>query len=106
MSVTSDQLKAVLADFELKVSVSDIVRDADLDGNGTLELNEFRAMIAETPDPKMLSGAFRIGTHQATTAEEPFYYGGSSPTKVEMILLQRLLLLLLLLLLSLFLWLV
>lgn len=89
--MTTGQLQAVLADFELKLSVADIVRDSDRDGNGMLEFNEFSAMLAETPDPKMLSGAFRIGTHQATTSEEPFYYGGSSPAKVRT-LLERLLL--------------
>lgn len=48
-----------------------------------LDFSEFSAMLAEKPDSKMLSGAFRIGIQPTTASDVPFYYGGSTPAKTK-----------------------
>eukprot|EP00284_Hemiselmis_tepida_P013598 CAMPEP_0174936386 /NCGR_PEP_ID=MMETSP1355-20121228/57215_1 /TAXON_ID=464990 /ORGANISM="Hemiselmis tepida, Strain CCMP443" /LENGTH=324 /DNA_ID=CAMNT_0016183161 /DNA_START=192 /DNA_END=1166 /DNA_ORIENTATION=+ len=81
-SVTGKAIDDVLSEFELNINANQIVNEYDKDQKGTLFFREFSAMLAEQPDQKMLSGAFKIVKREATAAsDEPFYYGGSSPTK-------------------------
>mmetsp|Transcript_16538 Transcript_16538/g.41815 ORF Transcript_16538/g.41815 Transcript_16538/m.41815 type:complete len:353 (+) Transcript_16538:228-1286(+) len=81
-SVTGKAIDDVLSEFELKINANQIVKEYDKDQKGTLLFREFSAMLAEQPDSKMLSGAFRVAKSEGTAgADEPFYYGGSSPAK-------------------------
>uniref|UniRef100_A0A6T8IID5 EF-hand domain-containing protein n=1 Tax=Hemiselmis andersenii TaxID=464988 RepID=A0A6T8IID5_HEMAN len=81
-SVTGKAIDEVLSEFELNINANQIVKEYDKDQKGTLFFREFSAMLAEQPDQKMLSGAFKIVKSDGTSgADEPFYYGGSSPTK-------------------------